>query len=521
MMDLSQVLSFYSLLMCILGTFVGIVIGALPGMTPTMGVALFLPFTFNMDTVPSFALLLGIYVGGTYGGSISAILIRPPGTPSSAASLLDGYPLARQGKASEALSASVITSTIGGLISCLILVLLAERIASAALAFGPAEYFSVGLFGLSVVASFVSKDLFKGLFSVFFGLFISCIGMDNLTGFDRFSYGNVQAMGGIQTVSALIGLFAFVEVFSKAETVNRDKHGNAMEISNKFISAKELGRNWFNILRSTIIGTFIGIVPATGGGTASWIAYNEARRSSKHPELFGNGSMEGLIAAETAKNAVPGGAMIPLLTLGIPGDTITAVLLGALMVQGLAPGPLLFAEHSEIIIGIYLMMFLSNIFMLIMGLAGTKLFAQIIKIPNNILMPTVMMLCFVGTYAIGGKVFDVATGLCLGLIGYVFSIFNIATPPALLGLILGQTVESNMRRALMLSSGDWSIFISKPIAAVFIALSVFSVVFTLIRDAKANKRAKKGAEEQLYEAIEENEKKMAAEDSGAGSGENK
>lgn len=509
MMELSEVLSFYSILMCALGTFVGIVIGALPGLTPTMGVALFLPFTFTMDTVPAFALLLGIYIGGTYGGSISAILIRTPGTPSSAATLLDGYPLARQGKASEALSASVITSTIGGLISCVILFLLAERIARAALAFGPAEYFSVGLFGLSVVASFVSKDLFKGLFSVFFGLFLSCIGMDNLTGFDRFSYGNVEAMGGIQTVSALIGLFAFVEVFSKAETIMRDKHNNAMKVSNKFISVKELSANWFNILRSTIIGTFIGIVPATGGGTASWIAYNEARRASKNPDLFGNGSMEALIAAETSKNAVPGGAMIPLLTLGIPGDTITAVLLGALMVQGLAPGPLLFTEHSEIVVGIYVMMFISNIFMLAMGLAGTRLFAQIIKVPNNILMPTVMMLCFVGTYAIGGKVFDVKTALYLGLIGYVFSVFKIATPPALLGLILGQTVESNMRRALMLSSGDWSVFVSKPISAVFIALSVFSVAFTLIRDARANKSSKKDAEEQLNEAIAESEKKLS------------
>lgn len=507
-MAITEILGFYSILMCAVGTFVGVIIGALPGLTPTMGVALFLPFTFSMDTVPAFALLLGIYIGGTYGGSISAILIRTPGTPSSAATLLDGYPLARQGRASEALSASAITSCIGGLISCVILFLLAERIARAALAFGPAEYFAVGLFGLSVVASFVSKDLFKGLFSVFFGLFLSCIGMDNLTGFDRFSYGNVQAMGGIQTVSALIGLFAFVEVFSKAQTINKDKHNKAMEISNKFVSPRELTSNWFNVLRSTILGTFIGIVPATGGGTASWIAYNEARRASKDPDRFGEGSMEGLIAAETAKNAVPGGAMIPLLTLGIPGDTITAVLLGALMVQGLAPGPLLFAEHSDIVVGIYVMMFMANIFMLIFGLAGTKLFAQIIKIPNNILMPVVMMLCFVGTYAIGGKVFDVKTALILGIIGYIFSVFKIAAPPALLGLILGQTVESNMRRALMLSSGSWSIFITKPISAVFIALSVFSVVFTLVRDARSGKKAVKDAEEKLQEAIEENEKKI-------------
>lgn len=496
MISIGEILSISCISMCFVGTFIGIIIGALPGLTPTMGVALFLPFTFGMDTVPAFALLLGIYVGGTYGGSISAILIRTPGTPSSAATCLDGNPLALQGKASEALSCAVIVSFIGGIFSCIILVLLAETISQVALSFGPAEYFAVGLFGLSVVASFCSKNLAKGLIGVFFGLFLSCIGMDNLTGFDRFSYGNTMALGGIQTVAALIGLFAFVEVFSKAKTISREKDGTMMTISNKIMPMKELGKNWFNILRSSIIGTFIGIVPATGGGTASWLAYNEARRASKHPEEFGKGSYEGLSACESANNAVTGGAMIPLLTLGIPGDTITAVLLGALMVQGLAPGPLLFAEHPDVITGIYVSMIICNIFMLIIGLLGTRLFAKIIKIPNNILMPCVMMLCFIGTYAIGNKIFDVRVALILGIIGFIFGQFEIPAPPILLGLILGQTVESNMRRALMLSSGSYGIFFEKPISCVFIALAVFSVAFTLIRDIRAEKKSKAAAENQ-------------------------
>ena len=488
MYTLADALSVISILMCFAGTFVGIVIGALPGLTPTMGVALFLPFTFKMDAISAFALLLGIYVGGTYGGSISAILIRTPGTPSSAATLLDGNPLALQGKASEALSVAVIASTFGGLLSCGILIVLAERIARVALVFGPAEYFAVGVFGLSVVASFCSKDLGKGLFGVFLGLFLSCIGMDNLTGFDRFSYGNPYAMGGIQTVAALIGLFAFVEVFNKAKNINKGKDGVMMKTSNKIVPFKEVKSNLWNMIRSSIIGTFIGIVPATGGGTASWLAYSEARRASKHPEKFGTGIYEGVFAAEASNNAVTGGAMVPLLTLGIPGDTITAVLLGALMVQGLAPGPLLFTEHPDVVKGIYVSLIICNIFMLLIGISGTPLFAKIIKIPNEILMPVVLMLCFVGTYAIGNKMFDMRVALILGIAGFIFGEFKIPVPPALLGLILGQTVESNMRRALMLSGGKWSVFLQKPVAVVFLALAVFSVAFTLIRDMLHEKK---------------------------------
>ena len=285
-------------------------------------------------------------------------------------------------------------------------------------------------------------------------------------------------------MAALIGLFAFVEVFSKAKTIMRKQEREMMKTTNQIVSIKVVWKNALNMLRSSLIGTFIGIVPATGGGTASWLAYSEARRASKRPEDFGKGAYEGVFAAEASNNAVTGGAMVPLLTLGIPGDTITAVLLGALMVQGLAPGPLLFSEHPEVIQGIYVALIICNIFMLIIGLLGTPLFAQIIKIPNSILMPCVLMLCFVGTYAIGNKIFDVRVALALGVIGFIFGEFEIPVPPALLGLILGQTVESNMRRALMLSNGDWLFFLQKPISAVFIALSVLSIAFTLIRDIR-------------------------------------
>ena len=325
---LAEIFTISNILMSFLGVFVGIIIGALPGLTPTMGIALMLPFTFSLEPLPSFALLLGIYVGGTYGGSISAILIRTPGTPQAVATVLDGYPLARSGKASEALSIAVIASGFGGILSNIILMLLAGQIAKVALAFGPAEYFAIGLFGLSMVASFCAKGIDKGIFACGIGLLISTIGIDEIGGMGRFAY-TKNMIGGIQTVSALIGLFALTEVINKAvDSVHHEKIEETV-VSNKLVPAKEVVRNLPNMIRSGIIGTFIGIVPATGGGIAAFISYNEARRASKHPEMFGKGSYEGIFAAESANNGVTGGALIPLLTLGVPGDTITAVLMGA------------------------------------------------------------------------------------------------------------------------------------------------------------------------------------------------
>lgn len=489
MMSLSAVITFSNILICAFGVIVGIVIGALPGLTPTMGVALLLPVTFSMEPVPSFALLLGIYVGGTYGGSISAILIRTPGTPQAVATVLDGYPLARSGRASEALSTACIASGFGGLFSNIVLILLASQIAKVALAFGPAEYFAIGIFGLSMVASFCAKNVAKGIFSCCFGLMISTIGIDQIGGMSRFAYTS-NMLGGVQTVSALIGLFALTEVFSKA--VDSVKHVSieATEVSTRMVPFKEVKRNFLNMLRSAIIGTIVGIIPATGGGIAAFLAYNEARRASKNPEKFGTGVYEGVFAAETANNGVTGGALVPLLTLGIPGDTITAVLMGALTIQGLTPGPLLFQKSPEVVTGIYAMLLICNIFMIVFGLAGTKLFMHVIKIPNDVLLPIVMLLCFIGSFASGNKIFDITTALVMGVIGFLLSLGNIPAAPALLGIILGSTIETNFRRAMVISNGSYSIFLQKPICLVFLIISVLSILFVALRDVLPTKKNK-------------------------------
>ncbi len=489
MLEIHEILQLGNILFCFIGVVSGIVIGAMPGLTPTMGVALFLPFTFGMQPVTAFALLLGIYVGGTYGGSISAILIRTPGTPQAVATVLDGYPLARSGKASEALSTAAIASGFGGIFSNIVLILLAGQIAKVALAFGPAEYFAIGIFGLSIVASFCTKSVPKGLFSCCIGLLISTIGVDPLGGMARFTYGP-QMLGGIQTVSSLIGLFALSEVFGKAVASNREEKREATEISNKLVPLKEVTSNIGNMFRSATIGTFIGIVPATGGGIAAFLAYNEAKRASKHPERFGTGEYAGIFAAEAANNGVTGGALVPLLTLGIPGDTITAVLMGALTIQGLTPGPMLFQKSPEVVTGIYVMLLICNVMMLVLGLLGTRVFMHVIKIPNNVLLPCVMILCFMGSFAAGNKLFDIQTTMVMGIVGFLFAIAEIPAAPALLGIILGGTIESNYRRALIVSKGSNMIFIQKPISLVFLLIALGSILFVALRDVIPTKKNK-------------------------------
>ena len=333
-MSIFATMSWTVLPLCLLGTAAGIVFGFLPGLSATMGVALLMPFTFNMGIMDSMALLLGVYCGGIYGGSITAILIRTPGTPAAAATVLDGYPLTQKGKAKEALSAATLGSTLGGLFSCVILILLARVVAAVALKFGAQEYFAVGIFGMSMVTALSGKNLRKGIISALLGLMLSTIGMDAISGATRFTMGNTYMMAGIETVTALVGLFAISEIFQKVQKGRDEQKSTVEAYTGKNLSLFRLIKGHpVNLLRSSIIGTIVGIIPATGGGTASWMSYNEARRGSKDPDSFGKGNIDGVIASETANNAVTGGALVPLLALGVPGDTVTAVLLGALMLQ--------------------------------------------------------------------------------------------------------------------------------------------------------------------------------------------
>ena len=475
--------SLVNMIFCFLGTSIGIVFGAIPGLTATMAIALFLPFTFGMEPVLAFALLLGLYVGGVYGGSITAILINTPGTPGAAATAVEGYPLARQGKALDALSLATISSFIGGMLSCGVLILLAPQLARVALQFGPTEYFAISLFGLSMVSSISSKNIMKGIISAAFGLLIATIGIDPIVGSMRLTFGNVNLVAGIGLICSLIGLFAISEVLSKLETINRNKGIEDMEkITGKFVSLKILKANVFNFLRSSAIGIGIGLIPAVGVSMANWISYNEAKRMTKTPELYGKGCFEGVAASETSNNAVTGGALVPMLTLGIPGDAMTAVLLGALMIQGLAPGPKLFNDTPEVVRGIYWMLALANIFMLILGLVLINVFVKIIKVPTNVLMPLVLIMCYIGSYAIHNNFFDVYVTLLFGVVAYLSLKAKFPLPPMLLGIILGPLIESNFRRSITMSRGSLVIFFERPLSAVFIIIALSAMIYPLLRE---------------------------------------
>ena len=468
------------------GVFGGTVIGALPGLTATMGVALLIPLTFGMDPVIGLNMLIGIYVGGIYGGCISSILVKTPGTPASAATVLDGYPLAQKGQAMKALGMATIASGIGGLFSCVVLAFMAPALASMALKFGPVEYFSLAAFGLAIIAS-LSSDILKGILVGCLGMLLSCIGADPIGGVQRFTFGATGFADGIAFIPALIGLFAISEVMVQIEHIF-EKNEATIKLSGSIPTFKETLACWKTLLRGSVIGTIVGIIPGTGSGTASWIAYSEAKRTSKHPERYGTGELDGVAATESANNAVCGGALVPLLALGIPGDSVTAVLVGGLMIQGLAPGPMLFAERPDVVIGIFTGSFLANIFMVIIGLLGVGLFAQVLKIPKRALVMSIVMFCVLGSYAINMNVTDLYTMLIFGVVGYFLQKYNFSLAAVCISLILGPLAEENLRLAYIANKGDLSVFVTRPISALFVFLTVFSLCWPVYREWKTGKK---------------------------------
>ena len=484
---LGNVLAPMSLLWMNIGLAAGIIIGALPGLTGTMGIALLLPLTYGMSSIHGMMLLLGVYCGGIYGGSITAILINTPGTPASAATSLDGYPMAQQGHAKRALHDALAASMIGGLISCVILLTCAPMVAKFALNFGAREYFALSLFGLTIIASVGGKSVLKGLLMGFAGLLLGCVGIDSLEGVSRFTFGNNYLTGGFNIIPVLIGLFAITEIMTKSRDINKAV-GTTVAVEEEKVSFADVLRYKIVLLKSSVIGAFIGAVPGTGAAIASFLAYNEAHRTSKHPEEYGMGSEEGLVACESSNNAVTGATMIPLLTLGIPGDTNTAVLLGALTMQGIQPGPMLFTKQANWVYSIMIGMMLVNLFMYLQGRLFVKGFSNITKISTKIMVPCLVVLCVIGAYAIKYNTFNAAAMVVIGVIGYLLKKLDFPLTPMVIGLVLGNLCESNMRRALLLSRGNWLTFLQSPIACVFLALAVFMLFFPMIRDALANKK---------------------------------
>jgi len=472
-----------NLLMMNVGVTAGIIIGMLPGLSVPFALTVLLPFTFKMDSIPGMYLLLGAYCGGTYGGSASAILIKTPGTPAATATLLDGYPLAQQGRAGDALKTALIVSTIGGLFSCLALMYFAPLLAKIALRFGPQEYFGMAVFGLTVIAGVSGSSILKGWIMVCLGLFIATIGIDATEGSARFTFGSMNLLGGISPLIVMLGAFAVAELLNKSRFIMRPQ-GEDFKVLKSTIKLKDILKYRKTLLRSSLIGTFIGAVPGTGAALAAFLGYSEAKRASKHPEKFGTGCLEGIIACETANNAVTGATLIPLLTLGIPGDLATAILMGALIMQGITPGYKLFTEGVFWVYSIMGGLFLINLLMLLQGNFLIKVFKYVIKIPSKTLIPIVMVLCTLGAFALSNAKFDVFIMMLFGVIGYVLSRLDFPIAPAVVAMVLSPLVENNMRRSLILSHGDFSTFFTRPISLILMLFSIFIIVFSVIRAKK-------------------------------------
>lgn len=472
-----------------IGVALGITFGALPGLTATMGVALLMPLTFNMPTVEAFSALLGMYCGAIYGGCITAILVGTPGTVAAAATMLEGPALTARGESKKALDMATIASFIGGVLSCIALMTIAPLLARAATAFGAPEYFAVAVFGMAVVASLSAQAILKGGIAALLGIYLSTIGGDPISGELRNTFNISELFSGLPLVPVLVGLFAVSQVLITIEgTFAKHKDIGEVSISRESVSWRDLISNKWNFLRSSFIGIVVGIIPATGVGTAAYLAYAEAKRFSKTPEQYGKGVLEGIAATESSNNAVTGGALIPLLTLGVPGDIVTAIMLGALMIQGLVPGPLLFTEHPDVVYGIFSALTVSNILMLIMGLLAVRPLAKVLLIPLEVLMPSVVTLCVVGGYAVNNSTFDLLIVAVFGVLGYLMHKVDMPQAPLLLAMILAPIAETNFRRALVISHNDYSIFFTSPIA-LSIMLVTLVVVLKTVRDEIRRRRA--------------------------------
>ena len=492
---LTNALSLGSLLANLMGVALGIIFGALPGLTAAMGVALLIPLACGMPAIEACSALLGMYCGAIYGGCITAILVGTPGTVSAAATMLEGPSLTARGESRRALQMATWASFIGGMFSALVLVTVAPLLAKAAMSFGAPEYFAVAVFGLTVVSSLSTGNMLKGMISAFIGLFLATIGLDPITGDLRNTFDNPNLFSGLSLVPVLVGLFAMSQVIVTVEDVFRGVTLKGGNLSSKGLSLRDMKDNVVNFLRSSVIGTLIGIVPATGVSAATFMAYGEAKRFSKHPEMFGKGAIDGIAATESSNNAVCGGALIPLLTLGVPGDIVTAIILGALMIQGLTPGPLLFVEHPVTVYGIFAAFIIANVLMLILGLIAIRGSNKIIAIPSGVLMPIVVTLCAVGGYAVNNNMFDLLIVAIFGVVGYLMIKCNIPQPPMLLAMILAGIAETNFRRALSISQNDYSIFYTSPVAMCILAVSLFVLIKPIYDSIRAALRGENIAEE--------------------------
>jgi putative tricarboxylic transport membrane protein len=472
------------------GTLMGIIIGALPGLSAMMAVSILVPLTYGMNPEMAILMLLGVYCGANYGGSISATLVNIPGTPSAVMTTLDAYPMAKQGKAGLAIGLATMASAIGGFLSVIVLSMLSPVVARFALKFTSLEIFSIAVFGISVMA-FISKgSTLKGLMAGVFGLLVATIGFDPSTAVLRFNFNTIYLNSGVNFTAAMIGLFGLTEIMLSSEKrLKGERTAIKHEIKNTFECFRYLKGSFGNIMRSTVIGVVVGAIPGAGGTIASIISYAQQKKISKHPEKMGEGAIEGIIAAETANNACTGGAMTTLLSLGIPGDAVTGILIGAFIIHGMQPGPNLFNTNYPLVSAIFIGMFLINILILVFGLLGAPYFARLLTFPRQLLNSIILILCVVGTFGVQNSIFDVRIMLIFAVIGYLFTKLEVPRAPIVLALILGPMMEENLRRWVSLSDGHYVQYfiecsMKTPIAPIILLITIVTLVSPLFKKKK-------------------------------------
>ena len=480
---LAPLFSIELLIILFIGSIIGLILGVLPGLGPTTGGALILPFTITLDPLSAIILLTSIYCAGTYGGAITAILINTPGTPASAATCLDGYPLAQKGEAGKALGIATVASFFGGVVSVIVLIFFATALAKIAYECGQPEYFALAIFGLTMLASIGEGNPIKNLIAGTFGVLISTVGKDFMTSIDRFTFGINELTEGINFIPVVVGLFAISEMLVQSTLLNKTFNRIALKAI-KLPSIDDYKKIWKTILRSTGIGSFIGVLPAEGGTVASLIGYSEAKKWSKNPSEFGKGSLEGVAGAEAANNAATGGAMVPTLALGIPGSATTAVILTGLIIHGVRPGPSLFREQPEFLYGIFGAMILANILFFILGYFGAKIFARVTLIPNKLLWPMIFTLSVCGTYSLSQSYTDIWIMIIFGVLGFFMRRYGFSVVPVIIGLILGELVEGTLRQSLVIFDGNWLLFLSRPIVVIFFIFSVIALYIPWLKRKK-------------------------------------
>lgn len=490
----SIALEWHNIMFAFIGVLIGTAVGVLPGIGPMSGVALLIPVTASITggldpeqaAVSSIILLAGVYYGAMYGGSTTSILLNTPGESSSVVTTFDGYQMAKQGRAGAALAISAIGSFVAGMVSLIGLIFLANPLSEVAIKFGPAEYFSLMALGLAAVSGLAGKSMTKALMMTVFGLMLATIGIDNVSGVARFTYDIPVLYSGLEFLTIAVGLFALGEVF-KTILEKETNDGNLARITRIIPTKQDLKDSAGPIARGSLLGFFIGVLPGAGATLASFFSYIMEKKISKHPEKFGKGAIEGVAAPESANNGASGGAMVPLLTLGIPGSGTTAILMGALIMYNVQPGPLLFQEHPQVAWGLIASMFFGNLMLLILNMPLVKIFAKVIETPPKYLIPLIVAISVFGVYAVQYTTFDLLLLIVCGVAGYFLATNDFPLAPLVLGLVLGPMVENNMRRALTISNGDFMIFLQKPVSATFLILGVLWLTIPMLLKLKGKK----------------------------------